>query len=101
MLAILWTLFIVAAVWVLLIRPQRRRMLQHQALVSGLAVGHRIVTAGGIHGEVRNLDDDVVTVEIAPGTLIRLERRAVARDLDAPSPLPESSGSGDSADEAE
>lgn len=91
-LAILWTLFVVLAAWVLLIRPQRRRVRQHQALIGGVAVGHRVITAGGIHGVVRDLDDDVVRVEVAPGAVIRLERRAIARDLDARLPEPPADG---------
>lgn len=83
MFALIWTLFILAAVWLLLVRPQRRRVVEHAALVAALDVGHRVVTAGGIHGRIEAIEDDVVRLEVAPGTVIRVERRAVARDLDA------------------
>ena len=82
MFALIWTAFILVAVWFLLVRPQRRRMAQHAALVAGLAVGHRVITAGGIHGRIDALEDDVVHLEVAPGMLIRVERRAIARNLD-------------------
>ena len=84
MFALIWTAFILVAVWFLLVRPQRRRMMQHAALVAGLAVGHRVITAGGIHGRIEALEDDVVRLEVAPGTTIGVERRAIARDLDRP-----------------
>ena len=43
-----------------------------------LHVGDEIITAGGIRGEVRELDDEVLQVEIAPEVVVRLDRRAVA-----------------------
>jgi preprotein translocase subunit YajC len=43
-----------------------------------LASGDEILTAGGIHGTVRGIEEEVVQLEIAPGTIVRLDRRAVA-----------------------
>jgi preprotein translocase subunit YajC len=65
-------------VWVLLIMPQRRRQMAQRQMLHELAVGDEIVTVGGLIGHVRGLDDDEVLLEIAPGTTIRLARRAVA-----------------------
>lgn len=87
MLPLIWTLFVLLAVWLLLIRPQRRRVMEHAALVAGLAVGHRVVTAGGIHGRIEAIEDDIVRLEIGPGTIIRVERRAIASDLDRVTPI--------------
>ena len=67
-----------AAMWVLLIRPQRRRQTLHLEMQQNLAPGDEIITAGGLHGFVRRLDEDTLAVEIAPGTEVRLDRRAVA-----------------------
>ena len=64
--------------WFLLIRPQRRRATEQLAMQEQLRVGEEILTAGGIHGTVKAIEGDVVHVEIAPGTLVRVERRAVA-----------------------
>lgn len=80
--ALISTVLIVLAFWLLLIRPQRRRMMEHARILAGLEIGHSVVTAGGIHGEIRSLGDDVVQLEVAPGTVVRVERRAVTRDLD-------------------
>ena len=63
----------------LLIRPQRQRQVAHRELISSVAVGDEILTAGGLYGHVRALgDEDDLVVEIAPGTEVRLARRAVA-----------------------
>jgi preprotein translocase subunit YajC len=67
-----------AAMWLFLIRPQRRRQVEQSRMQDTLADGDEILTAGGIHGTVRGIEDDVVRVEIAPGTIVKLDRRAVA-----------------------
>ena len=67
-----------AAMWLFLIRPQKRRQVEQARLQGSIAAGDEILTAGGIHGTVRGIEDEIVKVEIAPGTIIRLDRRAVA-----------------------
>jgi preprotein translocase subunit YajC len=67
-----------AAMWLFLIRPQRRRQVEATRMQGQLASGDEILTAGGIHGTVRGIEDEVVQLEIAPGTIVRLDRRAVA-----------------------
>jgi preprotein translocase subunit YajC len=64
--------------WFLLIRPQRRRAVEQREMQEQLRAGDEILTAGGIHGIVKAIDGDIVHVEIAPGTLVRVDRRAVA-----------------------
>jgi preprotein translocase subunit YajC len=67
-----------ALFWLLLIRPQRRRQAEQSALIASVEVGDEIVTAGGLFGHVRSVADDELLVEIAPGTNVRIARRAVA-----------------------
>ena len=67
-----------AALWLFLIRPQKRRQVEQTRMQDQLASGDEILTAGGIHGTVRGIEDEVVQLEIAPGTIVRLDRRAVA-----------------------
>jgi preprotein translocase subunit YajC len=68
-----------ALLWLLLIRPQRKRQVEQQELQSSIEVGDEVLTVGGFYGHVRELlaDDDLL-VEIAPGTSVRVARRAVA-----------------------
>ena len=68
-----------ALLWLLLIRPQAKRKLAQQQLLSSVEVGDEILTAGGLYGFVRAIGDgDELEVEIAPGTRVRMARRAVA-----------------------
>jgi len=67
--------------WLLFIRPQRRRVQAQQELVSGIEVGDEILTVGGLIGHVRSAQDDELRLEIAPGTQVRVARRSVAAVL--------------------
>jgi preprotein translocase subunit YajC len=64
--------------WLLLIRPQRRRQAAQAEMIAGLRVGDEIVTAGGLYGDITELAEDEVLVEIADGVEVRVARRAVA-----------------------
>jgi preprotein translocase subunit YajC len=67
-----------AVMWLFLVRPQRRRQVQQSRMQDTLEPGDEVLTAGGIHGTVEQVEDDIVHVEIAPGTVVRLDRRAIA-----------------------
>jgi len=61
-----------------IVRPQKRRQLAQQRLLDDIKVGDQIVTAGGILGEIREVRDEEVLLRIAPGTDVRIARRAIA-----------------------
>jgi preprotein translocase subunit YajC len=63
--------------WALLIRPQQRRVRQHQDLVATLSDGDEVITTGGIVGTIASVVDDIVTLDVAPGTSIRVLRSAI------------------------
>jgi preprotein translocase subunit YajC len=64
--------------YLVLLRPQRRRRMDQERLLSSVKPGDEILTAGGIFGTVTSVADDEVSVEIAPGVEARVARRAVA-----------------------
>jgi preprotein translocase subunit YajC len=67
----------------MLIRPQRRRVQQHRALMDSLGLGDEVVTIGGLYGTVRRLSDEDVDLEVASGVTLRVLKSAVARKLTA------------------
>jgi len=69
----------------LLIRPQQRRAKEQQALIRSVEEGDEIVMTSGIIGTIVAIDedDDTLTVEIAPGTQVRILRAGVGRRLTA------------------
>ena len=69
---------LLALLWLLLIRPARRRQVAQQQLLSGVQVDDEILTAGGLYGFVREIHDDELLIEVAPDVRLRMARRAVA-----------------------
>jgi preprotein translocase subunit YajC len=72
-------LLMVGIFYFLLIRPQQRRARAQRDLVDSLGIGDEIVTVGGMYGTIRALDEDSVTVEIAPSTEVRFLKTAILR----------------------
>ena len=68
-----------ALLWVLLIRPQRRKQMEQLQLLASIEPGDEVLTVGGIYGIVTEIDeDDDLIVEIAEGIRVRVARRAAA-----------------------
>lgn len=61
----------------LLIRPQQKQAKQHQVFLNELKKGNKIVTKGGVFGQITGLTDTVVTLEIAKGVEIKVSRDAI------------------------
>jgi preprotein translocase subunit YajC len=76
-------LLMIVGFYFLLIRPQRNRQRAQQAVLAALEVGDEVMTTGGIFGTIVEIDDEegVVTVEIAPGTRIRMMRQGISQRL--------------------
>ena len=70
-----------AVAYVLLIRPQQRRLRAHQAVVASLQVGDEVITAGGIIGRIMAIEDDSVRLEVSPGTELRVLRGAIQQKI--------------------
>ena len=69
----------------LIIRPQRKRQQEHQATLATLKVGERVITIGGLYGEIESMRDDSLVLRVESGASIRFSRQAVAyRQADAP-----------------
>lgn len=61
----------------LLIRPQQKRQKQHREMVGSLAKGDEVVTVGGTLGKITGLSENFVTIEVADGVEIKVQRHAV------------------------
>jgi preprotein translocase subunit YajC len=71
--------------YALLVLPRRRRIREHAAMQDSVAVGDEVISAGGLHGHVREIGESTVALEIAPEVVVTLDRRAiaaVARDVE-------------------
>ncbi len=70
-------LLIFVGLYVIFIRPQRKRMKEHQQLVLELRKGDKVITAGGIHGVIEKLSEDTVDLRVESGAIIRFARNAI------------------------
>lgn len=61
----------------MLIRPQSKRAKEHRAMLQALAAGDEVVTSGGILGRVTEVGDNFVTVEVADGVRLRVQKAQV------------------------
>jgi preprotein translocase subunit YajC len=88
--AIIYFVVLIALFFVLIVRPQRRRAAAQRAFVQSLSVGDEVFTNGGILGVIRELDEEMVDLEVAPGVVLRVARVAIAQpgpsDVDEPEP---------------
>jgi preprotein translocase subunit YajC len=66
-----------AFLWFVLIRPQKRRQVEARRMLNSLNVGDEVLTAGGIYGEVTELQEEAVMVRIAPELEVRVARKAI------------------------
>ncbi|MCE1172596.1 preprotein translocase subunit YajC [Azovibrio restrictus] len=64
-------------IWFLMIRPQMKRAKEHKALVEGLQKGDEVVTQGGVAGRVTKVGEAYISVEVAEGTEMLVQRTAV------------------------
>ena len=73
----LFIIILFAVFYFLLIRPQQKRAKEHRNMVEALAKGDEVVTQGGVLGKIREVGDAFITLEIAEGTEIKVQRSAV------------------------
>ena len=74
-------LLIFVVFYFLLIRPQAKRAKEHRAMVSALAVGDEVATSGGILGRITEVSDQFLTIEIADGVRVKVQRHTVSSVL--------------------
>jgi len=64
-----------------MIRPQMKKQKEHRAMIDALAKGDEVATAGGLLGKVTKLGDAYLTLELAPGVEVQLQRSAIIQVL--------------------
>ena len=71
---ILMMVFVIVVFYFLLIRPQQKKAKEHQTMVSKLSAGDEVVTTGGILGRIVEVGDSFVTLEIADGVRVKVQK---------------------------
>ncbi|MBL7008360.1 MAG: preprotein translocase subunit YajC [Planctomycetes bacterium] len=65
--------------WLFVLRPERKRQKERAAMISAIGKGDRVVTLGGMHGEVVRLDEKTITLKVDEGVRLKFDRSAVSR----------------------
>jgi preprotein translocase subunit YajC len=77
---------IFAIMYFFMIRPQNKKQKEIQNFRKNLEVGQEVITAGGIYGKVKEIEDNVVVLEIASGVKIRIDKNSIFANAAATQP---------------
>ena len=75
---VIFLVVIFGLLYLVMIRPQRKRQKEHQQLVEELKRGDRVITAGGIYGVVESISEDSVVIKVESGMTMRVAKGSVA-----------------------
>jgi len=75
---ILFLVLMFVLVYFLIIRPQRKKQKDQQEMMSELRKGDKVITAGGIYGQIESLGEDSVVLKVESGTTIRVSRGSIS-----------------------
>ena len=78
---IIFLVLLVGMFYFLMIRPMRQREKQHDAMVSELQKGDKVITAGGIYGQVESINEESILLKIESG-LIRVTKGGVLKKME-------------------
>ena len=78
---LLFPIILIAVMYFLMIRPQMKRQKELRAMLDKLALGDEVITNGGIAGVLRELGESFVTVEVAEGVRLKVQRSAIVNVL--------------------
>jgi len=79
--ALFLPVMLIVVFYFLLIRPQQKKQKEHKAMVDALGVGTEIVTGGGVLGRVTEVGEQFLTVEVAKGVNIKIQRHSISAVL--------------------
>ena len=74
---------IFAIMYFFMIRPQNKKQKEIQNFRKNLEVGQAVITAGGIYGKIKEIEDNAVIVEIAPSVKIKVDKNSIYADAQA------------------
>lgn len=81
LLGLLPFVLIIVVFYFLLIRPQQKRQKQHKEMVSSLSKGAEVVTNGGTLGRITDVGENFLTLEIAEGVQIKVQKHAIQAEM--------------------
>lgn len=74
-------ILIFVVMWLFMIRPQQKKQKELENQRKQMKAGDKVVTAGGIHGKIEKVQDDTMTIEIAKGVSIKIDKSSVFAEV--------------------
>ncbi len=74
---IIFLVAIIAVFYFLIIRPQQKRQKERDHMITALKKGDKVITSGGVHGNIVGMDDKTVLVQIADNVKVKMDRTAI------------------------
>ncbi len=74
---IIFVVAIMGMLYFMMIRPQRKRMKEHQQFMTTLKRGDKVITVAGIYGEIESIDKDSAVLKVESGTTIRVTKSSI------------------------
>jgi len=75
--AIIWMVLLIGIFYFLLYRPQQQQRKKHEEFLKSLKKGDKVITSGGIIGEIKSIEDDIVHLKVAEGTVVKVLKQAI------------------------
>ncbi|HBL36025.1 MAG TPA: preprotein translocase subunit YajC [Firmicutes bacterium] len=75
----IWMFLLLGIFWVIMILPQRKQQKKRAEMLNALKKGDKVVTIGGIHGEITEIGDDELRLRIADKVEIKLAKGSISR----------------------
>lgn len=78
---IIMVLVFFAIFYFLIIRPQAKRAKEHRLMAEGLSRGDEVIVCAGLMGKIEDIDNDILRIEIAKGTVVSVQKQSVTTVL--------------------
>jgi preprotein translocase subunit YajC len=74
---VLYLIVVFGIIYLLMVRPNKKRMAEYQKMLDSLQVGNRVMAAG-IYGEIKKINEKTIELEVAKGVVIEVNKNAVS-----------------------
>ncbi|HUO68493.1 MAG TPA: preprotein translocase subunit YajC [Gammaproteobacteria bacterium] len=76
--SLLLPIIFIGVIYFLMIRPQQKKQKEHRAMMDALVAGNEVVTGGGVLGKITAVGDQFVTVEVADGVAVKVQKHTIS-----------------------
>ncbi|RMA97526.1 preprotein translocase subunit YajC [Hydrogenothermus marinus] len=75
--AVIWMVLLIAIFYFLLYRPQQQQRKKHEEFLKGLKKGDKVITTGGLIGEIKAIDENIVSLKTCEGCVVKVLKPSI------------------------